>query len=56
MKANEFIIKFGWVWAKEVVDNQPEKDSQIFNPYNSKYSSSYTLKKRCICFFVENLR
>lgn len=45
MKAAIFIRKFGWEWAKEVVDDQPEKDSQIFNPYNAKYSSSYTLKK-----------
>lgn len=45
MKANEFVRKFGWVWAKEVVDNQPKIDAQIFNPYNAKYSSKYTLKK-----------
>ena len=45
MKANEFVKKFGWKWAKEVVENQPEKDSQVFNPYNARYSSSYTLKK-----------
>lgn len=45
MKANEFVKKYGWGWAKEVVENQPEIDAQIFNPYNQKYSSSYTIKR-----------
>lgn len=44
MKAVEFVKKYGWEWAKEVVENQPETDAQIFNPYNQKYSSSYTIK------------
>ena len=45
MKANEFVKKFGWGWAKDVVNNQPKTDAQIFNPYNQKYSSSYNIKK-----------
>ena len=45
MRANEFVKKFGWGWAKDVVNNQPKTDAQIFNPYNQKYSSSYNIKK-----------
>lgn len=45
MKTNEFVKKFGWGWAKDVVNNQPKTDAQIFNPYNQKYSSSYNIKK-----------
>ena len=45
MKAIEFVKKFGWGWAKDVVNNQPKTDAQIFNPYNQKYSSSYNIKK-----------
>ena len=45
MKAEDFIKKFGLEWAKDVVKNQPKTDAQIFNPYNQKYSSSYTIKR-----------
>lgn len=55
MKAVEFVKNFGWDWAKEVVKNQPETDAQIFNPYNQKYSSSYTIKRGVSVAYLKQL-
>ena len=55
MRANEFVKKFGWGWAKDVVNNQPKTDAQIFNPYNQKYSSSYNIKKGVSVAWLERI-
>lgn len=55
MKANKFVRKFGLGWARDVVNNQPKTDAQIFNPYNQKYSSNYSIKNGVSVAFLKRL-
>lgn len=55
MKANEFIKKYGIEYATKVVRNQPQKDGQMFRPYDNKYSTSFFGKKVVSVFFLKRL-